>query len=119
MLIALIPGAPCLSFDVIRDELGSDRTEFPLTCYTVAGTQASSAKENCILVMKMSNLHKTQENEDDEDEDDDDDDDDDDEEEPEERRPRLDYASIHNYGCINRIRVSIHFPSDKVILVQI
>lgn len=39
-------GAPCLSFDVITDNLGNDRHEFPMTTYLVAGTQASSAHLN-------------------------------------------------------------------------
>jgi ribosome assembly protein RRB1 len=34
-------GAPCLSFDVIRDSLGDNRETYPLTAYIVAGTQAS------------------------------------------------------------------------------
>lgn len=51
---------PCLSFDVLRDNLGDERSRFPVTCYAVAGTQADVAKNNEILVMKMSQLHKTQ-----------------------------------------------------------
>lgn len=88
--------------------MGTNRTEFPLTCYLVAGTQASKPKENCILVMKTSNLHKTQKIKNEEDEDDDDDDEDESEdEENEEIRPRMDYASIAHFGCINRIRVCV------------
>lgn len=51
---------PCLSFDILRDSLGDERARFPATCYTVAGTQADAAKNNEVLVMKMSQLHKTQ-----------------------------------------------------------
>lgn len=39
-------GAPCLSFDIVKDTLGNNRTEFPMTAYLVAGTQASSAHLN-------------------------------------------------------------------------
>lgn len=39
-------GAPCLSFDIVPDNLGNDRSEFPMTSYLVAGTQASSAHLN-------------------------------------------------------------------------
>lgn len=44
--ILAFPGAPCLSFDVVRDHLGDNRTELPLTLYLCAGTQAQSAQGN-------------------------------------------------------------------------
>lgn len=51
---------PCLSFDILRDNLGEERRKYPATTYSVTGTQADQAKKNEILVMKMSSLHKTQ-----------------------------------------------------------
>ena len=51
---------PCLSFDVLRDNLVDERQKFPATAYIVAGTQADAAKNNEITVYKMSSLHKTQ-----------------------------------------------------------
>lgn len=39
-------GAPCLSFDIIPDQLGSNREAFPMACYIVAGTQAAKAHVN-------------------------------------------------------------------------
>ena len=51
---------PCLSFDVLRDNLGDGRQRFPATAYIAAGTQADTAKNNELLVYKMSSLHKTQ-----------------------------------------------------------
>ena len=63
--------APCLSFDVVTDKLAVDREEFPLTCYLVAGTQASRAQANSVIVMKLSNLCKTQKSNDSDDDDDD------------------------------------------------
>lgn len=39
-------GAPCLSFDIVRDQLGDSRESFPLSCYMVAGTQAAKAHVN-------------------------------------------------------------------------
>lgn len=51
---------PCLSFDTLRDNLGDERSRFPATCYVAAGTQADVAKNNEVLVMKMSQLHRTQ-----------------------------------------------------------
>lgn len=51
---------PCLSFDVLRDNLGDERQRFPATAYIVTGTQADSANKNELVVYKMSSLHKTQ-----------------------------------------------------------
>jgi len=51
---------PSLSFDVLRDNLGDQRQRYPATAYIVAGTQASSQKENELSVYKMSALHRTQ-----------------------------------------------------------
>lgn len=39
-------GAPCLSFDIVRDQLGDSRESFPMSCYMVAGTQAAKAHVN-------------------------------------------------------------------------
>jgi len=45
--------APCLSFDIIPDSLGSNRTKFPLTAYAVGGTQAQRSHANNLIVMKV------------------------------------------------------------------
>lgn len=49
---------PCLSFDVVQDDLGDERRSFPQTIYTVAGTQAAKAKDNNVIVTKVSSLHR-------------------------------------------------------------
>ncbi|KRT83281.1 hypothetical protein AMK59_3658 [Oryctes borbonicus] len=90
-------GAPCLSFDIIKDNLGNNRESFPLTAYIVAGTQASQAHTNNIIVIKLFNLHATNK-EDDEDDDDEESDDDDD------KNPKMAGAIIKHQGCVNRIR---------------
>jgi ribosome assembly protein RRB1 len=51
---------PCLSFDVLRDNLGDQRQRYPATAYLVTGTQADIAKNNELLVYKLSSLHRTQ-----------------------------------------------------------
>ena len=51
---------PCLSFDVLRDNLGDERRRFPATAYIAAGTQADNMKKNELLIYKMSSLHRTQ-----------------------------------------------------------
>lgn len=89
-------GAPCLSFDIIRDNLGDKRDTFPLTSYVVAGTQAAQTHSNSVMVMKMSNLCKTGEDDDEDSEDD----------EEEDMKPVLLTATIKHSGCINRIRSS-------------
>lgn len=51
---------PCLSFDVLRDDIGDERQRFPATVFIVSGTQADLPQNNEILVYKMSSLHRTQ-----------------------------------------------------------
>ncbi|KAL6307723.1 glutamate-rich WD repeat-containing protein [Sparassis latifolia] len=89
---------PCLSFDVLRDNLGDQRQRFPATAYIVAGTQADVAKNNELTVYKMSSLQRTQKDGDDSDSDDEDDDDalDDD--------PILEFRSVPHLGGVNRVR---------------
>ncbi|CAN8271100.1 unnamed protein product [Cochlearia groenlandica] len=49
-------GWPCLSFDILGDKLGLNRTEFPHTAYIVAGTQANKAGLDSIGLFKISNV---------------------------------------------------------------
>lgn len=51
---------PCLSFDILRDNLGEQRQRYPATAYIVTGTQADVAKNNEVSVYKMSSLQRTQ-----------------------------------------------------------
>ncbi|EME85654.1 uncharacterized protein MYCFIDRAFT_186192 [Pseudocercospora fijiensis CIRAD86] len=41
MLHTLEPTWPCLSFDIVKDNLGDNRKSYPATVYAVAGTQAA------------------------------------------------------------------------------
>lgn len=50
-------GAPCLSFDVIADDLGAERTAFPMTAYMVAGTQAAKAHVNRYGELRSGEFH--------------------------------------------------------------
>ncbi|XP_001361341.2 glutamate-rich WD repeat-containing protein 1 [Drosophila pseudoobscura] len=104
MLHQASTGAPCLSFDVVPDELGKSREAFPMTAYIVAGTQAARTHVNNLIVMKMSNLHRTQ---DDEAEDDDEvleNDQDDVPDKEELKKPQMTCALIKHQGCVNRVR---------------
>lgn len=89
---------PCLSFDIIRDNLGDNRKRYPRTLYAVAGTQADSnrSRENELLVLKLSSLAKMDRPNEDSDDDDDDDDD--------ESDPILETKSIPLTSTTNRIR---------------
>ncbi|EJF67199.1 glutamate-rich WD repeat containing [Dichomitus squalens] len=88
---------PCLSFDVLRDNLGDQRQRYPATAYIVTGTQADVAKNNEIQVYKMSSLHKTQKEHDTDDEDEEDDD-------ALDEDPVLEHRSVPHLGGVNRIR---------------
>jgi ribosome assembly protein RRB1 len=88
---------PCLSFDFLRDSLGDVRALFPMSCYAVAGTQAVDSGKNKLVVLKLSDLHKTK-HDDSSDSDDASDDgnlDDD---------PTLQHKFVPHSGCINRVR---------------
>ncbi|XP_058810282.1 glutamate-rich WD repeat-containing protein 1 [Phymastichus coffea] len=91
-------GAPCLSFDVIKDDLGNLRETYPMSMYLIAGTQAPRANVNNLLVIKMSNLHGIHaKNESD-------DDSSDSEDEDNTKSPVMSVASIRHQGCVNRVR---------------
>uniref|UniRef100_A0A1Y1N8J2 Glutamate-rich WD repeat-containing protein 1 n=1 Tax=Photinus pyralis TaxID=7054 RepID=A0A1Y1N8J2_PHOPY len=96
MLHQLQTGSPCLSFDVIPDNITRNEDSYPLTCYLVAGTQAMETHANNVIVMKLSNLHRTskQSEEDDSDE----------EEEEEVQYPAMAASLIKHQGGINRTR---------------
>jgi len=95
--------APCLSFDVIADQLGSCREEFPLTCYLVGGTQASRAQANSVIVMKLTNLCKTQKSDDNEDDDDDE---------------RLILQMLHIYHLSLCVLADLRLPTILVIQIE-
>ncbi|KAH7144297.1 WD40-repeat-containing domain protein [Dactylonectria estremocensis] len=96
---------PCLSFDIVKDGLGDGRKAYPATMYTVAGTQAESAKaaDNQLMVMKFSGLSKMDRG-DDSDSDGDDDEDSD---------PILESKTIPLSSTTNRIR-SHQIPSQEL-----
>ncbi|ORX58977.1 WD40 repeat-like protein [Hesseltinella vesiculosa] len=85
---------PFLSFDILNDNLGEERNNFPATAYVAAGTSVPGVRDNEVVVMKLSNLHKTQQDEDEDDEDDALDED-----------PVLEHRSAPHNGCVNRLRV--------------
>ncbi|XP_064416847.1 glutamate-rich WD repeat-containing protein 1 [Latimeria chalumnae] len=99
-------GSPCLSFDILRDQLGDNRTDYPMMIFLCAGTQAETAQANRLLVLKMHNLHGTKKRNDDSDLESSESEEEEEEEEEEERKPQLELAMAPHYGGINRIRVT-------------
>jgi len=98
---------PCLSFDVLKDGLGDNRKTYPATMYTVAGTQAETARtgENQLMVMKFSGLSRMNKGDGDESSDDDDDDD-------EDADPILESKTIPLKSTTNRVRAT-QLPSQE------
>ena len=107
MLHTLSTTWPCLSFDIVRDNLGDGRKTYPATLYAVAGTQAEArrSRENELMVMKLSGLSKMDRNRD-EDSDEDSDDED------ENAEPILETKSIPLKSTTNRVRAH-QCPSDS------
>ncbi|NXY91585.1 GRWD1 protein, partial [Alcedo cyanopectus] len=123
-------GAPCLSFDIIRDELGEGREEPPLSVLLFAGTQAPTPRANRLetprhpphlspplsfssssrpspprlLVMKMRNLHGFRSRPPGSDSDEEEEEEEEDEE-GEGRQPQLLLAMAPHDGGVNRVRV--------------
>ncbi|XP_075965507.1 glutamate-rich WD repeat-containing protein 1 [Anarhichas minor] len=97
-------GAPCLSFDVLRDGDGESREQFPLSMLLCAGTQADTALSNRLLVIRMHNLHGTEKDKEGEESSDEESDDEDDEDE--DKKPKMELAMMAHYGGINRVRVT-------------
>uniref|UniRef100_A0A8C6SXN0 Glutamate-rich WD repeat-containing protein 1 n=1 Tax=Neogobius melanostomus TaxID=47308 RepID=A0A8C6SXN0_9GOBI len=95
-------GAPCLSFDVLRDGDGDGREHYPLSMLLCANKNPSFLPLR-LLVMRMHNLHGTEKDADGEESSDEDSDED---EEDEQKKPQMELAMLPHYGGINRVRVT-------------
>lgn len=97
---------PCLSFDIVKDELGGgeDRIKkFPLSLYMIAGAQTPAHVENnYIYVMKVDNIKPLKQ----EDENVDDEESDADETDDPSDLPKLTSVRVGHKGCVNRLRVN-------------
>ncbi|XP_072281869.1 glutamate-rich WD repeat-containing protein 1 [Pyxicephalus adspersus] len=108
-------GAPCLSFDVILDNSGDNRSDYPLDMLLCAGTQTDILQNNRLIVMKMHNLHRLKkkkavsDSESSESESED-------EEEIQNRTPQMELAMVSHFGNVNRVRVttSMNIPVAAV-----
>ncbi|KAF6766607.1 glutamate-rich WD repeat containing 1 [Ephemerocybe angulata] len=86
---------PCLSFDVLRDNLGDERRRFPASVSIVTGTQAAEMNKNEVI----------------KDGDDSDSDGEDDDEDDLDEDPIIEFRSIPHHGGVNRIRAQPLPPS--------
>lgn len=91
---------PCMTLDILPDNLGNERRTYPASMYLTTATQAAKAKDNELITMKLSSLAKTLVKDEDEDEDSDEDDEDVD--------PIMLSETIPLKSTTNRIRVSPH-----------
>lgn len=93
---------PCLSFDIVRDNLGDNRKHYPRTVYALAGTQAESARsrENELIILKSSSLSRMDRGNETDSESDPDSDND----EPTSAEPILESRSIPLPSTTNRVR---------------
>lgn len=97
---------PCLSFSILGDNLGQQRTKYPHTLYLAAGTQAPNKSDNKIFLLKLSDLGKTRDSDSDSGFDPDNEDDD-----SVDTEPMLEHKSIpHASGEINRTRAMPQQP---------
>lgn len=79
----------------------------------MAGTQASESHFNKVIVMKLSNLHRTAKNEGSDNEEDDEESDD----EQQANGPKMLGALIKHQGGVNRIRVKFQFLLPNFVLI--
>lgn len=100
---------PLNSYRVVLTE-GSSRSDFPITLFGVAGTQAARFNANSIVVFKMSNLHQIRSDRTKDDKEDSEDSDEDEDDDPE-KAPKLRTAAIRHNGSINRIRFQALGPT--------
>lgn len=104
---------PCLSFDIVRDVGSDERTAFPMSGYLVTGTQADQRDKNQLLLLRCTNLHKTQELADDDSDSDSENEDEEDEDEGK-KNPRHYCTAIPHDGGVNRIRTT-NIMEDEAI----
>lgn len=100
---------PCLSFAFLKDNLGMNRTQFPLTTYLIAGTQADRPKNNKLWTMKWSNLSRTKNSTPDDSDSESIDTDDMDED------PILSYKEIPLDAAVNRLKVMPSHQEKHVV----
>ncbi|EJS44239.1 rrb1p [Saccharomyces arboricola H-6] len=100
---------PCLTLDVIPDNLGSERRNYPQSILLTTATQSSRKKENELMVLALSNLTKTLLKDDDEEDEEEEEDDDDGD-------PVIENENIPLRDTTNRLKVSSFAAANKEVL---
>lgn len=123
---SLTPDWPSLSFTILRDSLGEQRTRFPHSVCLAVGSQADRTDRNRLTVLRLSclsrtNPHKSEKELEDEmlgeeydpDADSDDDSQDEEEEEEVDVDPVLEHYHFKHEGGVNRVRA---MPQNQSIV---
>ncbi|EPY28757.1 ribosome assembly protein RRB1 [Strigomonas culicis] len=114
---------PCLSFDVITDPDGSNRTKYPLSMMLVCGSQADELSKNHLVVLRVSNICRTKHDEEDDDDSEDsfigdegesEESDGEEAEEVNDGEPIVNHRTITHHGTANRVRCCPHKDSQLV-----
>lgn len=123
---------PFLSFSVIKDNDGANRTKYPFSMLLVGGSQADAADRNHLAILRVHNICRTKHDvpSDDDSEDsfiggdqeegsDDDEKEDDDEEEVNNGEPLVEHRTIRHFGSANRVAISpfANFSSSQYVAV--
>jgi len=100
---------PLLSFSVLHDQLGFQRSKYPHTVSLVAGTQCDSrhVASNALVFLKLSNLSRSSLSTHSDSEDDESDDDDDQNLDDE---PIIESKSVKHPGVVNRVKSNFLKP---------
>ena len=118
MFHTITPTWPSLTFSIVSDENGCNRSRFPHDMTVIVGDQAGEAEKCGVTVMRMRNLCETYKKSDDSDDDPDamdesDDDDDDQDEDKRDVDPDLDAIRVNHAGTVNRLRIMPSDPSSQ------
>eukprot|EP00796_Vickermania_ingenoplastis_P011922 gene11922-8203_t len=108
---------PFLSFDIVKDTDGSNRTKYPLSMLLVCGSQADEAAKNHLALLRIHNVCRTKHDVESDDDSEDsfiggdqeepsDEEQQDEAEEINDGEPMVEHRLIRHHGSANRVRVS-------------
>mmetsp|Transcript_117391 Transcript_117391/g.204424 ORF Transcript_117391/g.204424 Transcript_117391/m.204424 type:complete len:528 (-) Transcript_117391:449-2032(-) len=109
---------PCMSFDILVDTQGFNRTKYPLACMIVTGSQAENPRDCQVIMKKINHMCRTRHDKDDDDSSSDEDDDEedllseeeDDGEEDDDEDPVIFTKECSHHGAVQRVRAMQQQP---------